>query len=360
MPDLKSLRGDRDGPGDDEPVQSSGTVAAMSEYPFVSIIMPVRNEARFIAESLGAVLGQDYPPERLEVFVADGMSSDETRTIVGTVAARRKEVPVRILENSGGIVPIGFNKALREARGDVLVRVDGHTVIAPDYVRECIAALGRSGADNVGGSMIAVSEGAFGRAAAMATSSPFGVGGARFHYSSQEEWVDTVYLGCWPRQVFERLGGFDEEMVRNQDDEFNYRLASRGKSPPQPANPIRVLQSKHRAKPLETVFPVWLLEGAVMQKHPAQMRLRHFAPACLVAVLLGTSFGALGTPMARRALGVVVGLYLAGSLSASLWAVRKGNWRLFPLLPRPFTIHLAYGTGFPDGVVPVRRSLGRP
>src|SRR5690606_4682773 len=195
--------------------------------PFVSVIMPIRNEAAFIERSLGAVLAQDYPHTHLEVLVADGMSSDTTRLIIGDLAAG-SDVPVTIVDNPGKIVPTGFNRALAQARGDIIVRVDGHTIVAPDYVTECVAALERSGADNVGGRMNAVSSSLLGEAIALATSSPFGVGGSRFHYSQEDEWVDTVYMGAWPRSVFERIGGFDEDMVRNQDDEFNYRLRSAG------------------------------------------------------------------------------------------------------------------------------------
>jgi succinoglycan biosynthesis protein ExoA len=110
----------------------------------------------------------------------------------------------------------------------MIVRVDGHTIIAPDYVEKCVQALIKSGAENAGGKMNAVSTTPFGQVVVAATSSPFGVGGARFHYSDQEEWVDTVYLGAWRREVFEKIGLFDEELVRDQDDEFNYRLREYG------------------------------------------------------------------------------------------------------------------------------------
>ncbi len=324
-----------------------------AEAPFASVIMPVRNEGGFIAESLGAVLNQDYPAGRLEVLMADGMSSDETRSVIARIAASRSEVPVRVLDNRGGIVPTGFNLALAQARGDVVVRVDGHTVIATDYVRECVAALERTGADNVGGRMVAVGEGAFGRAAALATSSPFGVGGSRFHYSLREEWVDTVYMGCWRKELFERIGGFDEEMVRNQDDEFNYRLASAGGrillSP-------RIRSEYFNRSSVRSLWRQYFQYGywkvRVMQKHPSAMRFRHFAPASFVAFLAVMSAGALVSSAAREILGVVAGLYAAGSVGASILAVRRGGWILLPLLPVAFlTIHLAYGLGFLKGLV---------
>src|SRR5262245_34169273 len=197
-----------------------------SDLPLVTVIMPVRQEAGFIARSLGAVLAQEYPVERLEVLVADGGSTDGTREIVQAHQARHPNL--RLVDNPGQIVPTGLNAALRHARGEVIVRVDGHTEIAPDYVLECVSALRRMGADNVGGRMNAIGEGPFGEAVALATSSPFGIGNARFHYSDREEWVDTVYMGAWPREVFARIGLFDEELVRDQDEEFNYRLLGLG------------------------------------------------------------------------------------------------------------------------------------
>jgi len=135
--------------------------------------------------------------------------------------------------------------------------VDGHTILAPDYVRECVCALQRSKAENVGGRMKPVGKNTFGKAVAMATSSPFGIGGGRFHYSTQEEWVDTVYLGAWPKEVFQKVGLFDEELVRDQDDEFNYRLREAGGK-----ILLLVFSARPSQGPLESILSIWLMEGA--------------------------------------------------------------------------------------------------
>ena len=137
-------------------------------------------------------------------------------------------VQFRILDNPSKIVPIAMNIALRQVRGEIIIRVDGHTIIANDYVYQCVNAIQHRGADNVGGKMRAIGSNPFGKTVALATSTPFGIGGGRFHYSDEEEWVDTVYMGAWPRQVFEKIGLFDEELIRDQDDEFNYRLREQG------------------------------------------------------------------------------------------------------------------------------------
>lgn len=323
----------------------------MSSLPFVSVIMPVRNEADFIAQSLGAVLAQDYPLDSFEVLVADGMSDDGTREIVQSLQGKCSVV--KLIDNLGRIVPTGINRALAEARGEVIVRVDGHTIIAPDYLGQCVAELRRTGADNVGGKMSAVGAGHFGEAVALATSSPFGVGGARFHYSSDEEWVDTVYMGAWPRTVFERIGLFDEELVRDQDDEFNYRLREHGG---------RILLSPKikssysvRSRPSmlwRQYYQYGFWKVRVMQKHLRQMRLRQFAPPALVAALLGS---VLLSPFSRwsRALLLAVGsAYTLANLGVSLWTALRGGKDHLRLLPGVFAIlHLSYGLGFLVGLV---------
>ncbi len=159
----------------------------------VSVLMPLRNEAAFIERSLGAILIQDYPHSQIEVIIADGMSNDGTHELISQMKAT-SDVDVAVYDNPERIVAKGLNIALSHAKGDVIIRVDGHTIVASDYVSRCVAALHRSGAGNVGGCMTAVGEGWMGKAIAVATSTPFGVGGARFHYSDREQLVDTVYM----------------------------------------------------------------------------------------------------------------------------------------------------------------------
>ncbi len=331
------------------PLSGSGGRAAPGVT--ATVVMPVRNEGSCLRRSLAAVLSQDYPAKLLEVIVADGMSDDDTRTIVQGMMASHPHL--RMIDNPSGIVPTGLNLAIRAARGNVIVRVDGHTIVAPDYLTECLAALRGSAADNVGGPMRATGEGWFGKAVAAATSSPFGVGGARFHYSEREEWVDTVYLGAWSRETLERIGLFDEEMVRDQDDELNYRLLDRGG---------RILLSP-RIRSFYTVrgtprslwrqyFQYGFWKVRVMQKHPRQVRLRQLAPPAFVGALV------LSAAVAWRALdavpvwGAVPLAYVAASVAASLSAARKAGWAVLPLLPLVYAIlHVAYGLGFLAGLV---------
>lgn len=318
--------------------------------------MPIRNEADFIARSLGAVLAQDYPHSRMEVLIADGMSDDNTREVIFR-QLNSTDLSVRIIDNPGRIVPTGFNAALQQASGDIIVRVDGHTAIERDYVTCCVEALNRSGATTVGGTMHAVGRSRIGEAIALATSSPFGVGGARFHYLDKEEYVDTVYMGAWKREVFERFGHFDEELVRNQDDEFNYRLRSYGgkillcpaiKSTYFSRSTIRTLARQY--------YQYGFYKVRVMQKHPRQMRPRQFAPLLLVSVTIG---GGLLAPLGswlRRLWIAVLGVYTIANLAASIWTARRAGWHHLPLLPLVFaTLHFSYGLGFLSGLLKFRQ-----
>lgn len=315
--------------------------------------MPIRNEVDFIERSFGAVLTQDYPADCMEVLVVDGMSTDNTREIVERLRSQHSGLSIQVLDNPALIVPAGINRGLQVARGDVIVRVDGHTEIAPDYVRQCVAALKSSSADNVGGRMTAVGKTPFGKTVALATSTPFGVGGARFHYSDQQEWVDTVYLGAWRRDVFERIGFFDEEFVRNQDDELNYRLREHGGrillSPL--IKSIYTGRSSPRAL-WRQYFQYGFWKVRVLQKHPRQMQPRQFVPPMLVAVLLVSGLLAPFFRPVRWLLVLAAGTYAIANLSISLWLAANKGWSHLLRLPFVFAIlHLGYGSGFLVGLI---------
>ena len=320
-----------------------------ADLPLVSVIMPIRNEAEHIERCLAAVLAQDYPADLLDVTVVDGMSDDGTREIVGNYV--RGYPNVRLLNNPGRIVPTALNIGIRAVQGDIIIRVDGHTTLAPDYVHQCVAALERTGADNVGGRMDAQARGYFGKAVALATSSPFGVGSARFHYSHEEEWVDTVYLGAYRREVFERIGLFDEQMVRDQDDEFNYRLrAYGGRILLCPQIRSRYTCRSSPRKLWRQYFEYGFWKVRVLQKHPRQMSWRQFVPPAFVAALLvALGLSALGIfwPLA-----LIAGSYTVANLAASLWIGGRCGLRYLAVLPVVFSIlHVSFGTGFLIGLI---------
>ncbi len=323
----------------------------VKSFQSVSIIIPIRNESLNIRDGLAALFIQDYPYEVVEILIADGMSTDDTRNIIHELASAHSWQRIRIFDNAGKIVSAGMNIALRQAKGEIIIRIDGHTVVAADYVRQCVDTLERTKADNVGGKMNPVSKNVFGNAVAFATSSFFGIGGGRFHYSEKEEWVDTVYMGAWPRRVFEKIGLFDEELIRDQDDEFNYRLRERGG---------RILLSpnirseyKVRSRP-RTLWLQYYQYGfwkvRVLQKHPHQMSLRQFAPPSFVLALLISII--LAFFPAFYMLSIIVPLlYLLINLCACLWIASRRSWSVLPYLPLVFAIlHFSYGMGFWAGL----------
>jgi cellulose synthase/poly-beta-1,6-N-acetylglucosamine synthase-like glycosyltransferase len=322
-----------------------------NQKPFITIIFPVRNESAYIEHGLRSVLYQDYPADRMEILIADGMSTDNTRKIVNDFAVSHPLQQIYLFDNPGKIVPTGMNIALRQAQGEIIIRVDGHTVIAPDYVRQCVEILQRTRADNVGGKMNAVGINPFGKAVALATSTQFGVGGGRFHYLDEEEWVDTVYMGAWPRSVFEKIGLLDEELVRDQDDEFNYRLREQGGRIL--LSPTICSEYSVRSTPRalwRQYYQYGLWKVRVLQKHSHQMSLRQFVPPVFVLMLLGSTLLALFSSL--RPLSLVVPLvYLVSNLVASLWTALRRGWTALPFLPLIFIIlHISYGLGFLIGL----------
>ncbi|GIW39865.1 MAG: succinoglycan biosynthesis protein exoa [Candidatus Binatia bacterium] len=321
-----------------------------ASWPFVSVVLPCRNEEAYIGSCLESILAQDYPPDRMEVLVVDGASEDRTRAIVDEWS--RRDARVRLLENPKRIVPTGLNLAIREARGDVVARIDAHTTFAPDYLRQGVLALRRTGAANVGGPMVARGGGPVGDAIAAALNSPFGAG-AYFHYGTEEREVDTVYLGMWPRRVFEEVGLFDEELVRNQDDEFNYRLRKAGGRIFLVPTMRSSYQNRRDLRSLARQFYEYgFWKVRVCQKHPRQMSWRHFVPPALVLALASPALSWGVPPLGWLGLGGWAA-YLAalGGMTASIRrrAGAVGSFRWLPLALA--VMHTAWGVGFLVGAV---------
>ncbi len=322
-------------------------------WPYVSVIMPVRNEEKFIDRGLGAVIAQDYPSERFEVLVVDGMSDDNTRDRVRRLQDAAVWPRIRLLDNPDRIVPYALNAGLAEAGGEVIVRVDGHCEIASDYLSRSVEALSAHDAGCVGGPITTLGDGFVSEAIAIAMSSFFGVGGSPFRVGSERvREVDSVAFPAWPRQVMDHAGPFDEELVRDQDDEYSYRLRKLG---------YRILLIPEIRCRYYSRGSLWSLgqqylqygfwKVRVLQKHPRQMKARQFAPPTFVAWLLASALAAWTVPGAM-ALALSVGVYLAADLAASAALARRHGWRYLLILPAVFPcLHLGYGSGFLAGLV---------
>jgi len=202
----------------------------VNEVPKVSVIVPCRNEGAFIGRCLDSVLANDYPPERLEILVVDGMSTDGSREILRPYGEKFPQI--KVLENEKKVTPLAFNLGIRHATGQVVMILGAHSTCAKDYITKCVHYLDEYNADNAGGIIKTVPQkpGLVGGAITACLSHWFGVGGSYFRiHTDKPRWVDTVFGGCYRREVFERVGLFNEKLARGQDMEFNVRLNEGGK-----------------------------------------------------------------------------------------------------------------------------------
>ena len=325
----------------------------MTEPRRISIISPCRNERDHIAAFVATLVAQELPAGcALEVLIADGMSDDGTREILDGLSSRNPTL--RVVSNPGRIVSKALNAAIRASTGDVIVRMDAHTTYARDYLRACVEALDRTGADNVGGPWRAAGETYLQKAIALVSHSPFASGGGRSHALDYEGEVDTVYLGCWRREIFERVGLFDEELVRNQDDELNLRIVRAGgrvwQSP--------AIHSTYAPRSsLANLFSQYMQYGywkvRVIQKHTLPASIRHVVPGAFVLALLGLALLSLFWGAARALLALALAAYAAANLAATVHTcIAAGTFRYLPVIPIVFaSYHVGYGYGFLRGVV---------
>jgi len=324
----------------------------MTETPFVSIILPVRNEAGFIRQSLDSILQQDYPAEQTEILVVDGLSTDDTREIIQQY--QLEHTNLFLIDNPGRIVPTGMNLALRQAKGEIIIRVDGHCIIAPDYVSKCVQYLSTGEVDGVGGPMKSIGETPLSETIAVGMSSPFGVGNSAFRtIIGKTMLVDSVPFPAYTRSIIEKVGLYDEELVRNQDDEYNYRIREAGGKILLAEDIHSTYFSRGSLKKLwKQYFQYGYWKVRVLQKHPRQMSLRQFVPPLFVVSLLLAFILALIFPRGWLVLAGILIVYLLVNLGASFWTGARRGWQHLPLLPLVYAIlHLSYGSGFLIGLV---------
>jgi len=320
--------------------------------PFLSIVVPCRNEGRFIARCLDSILQGDYPADRMEVLMIDGQSADGTRELIQQYAA--KDPRVRLIDNPEQITPCALNHGLDEARGEIIARIDGHAEAPPYYFRRLVEMLLESGADNVGGLMCAVPQdaGLFAEPIVAALSTRFGVGGAHYRFpGNAPREVDTVWGGCWRREVFDRIGRFNTALRRSQDIEFNRRLAAAGGR----LLFVPDIKFDYFARSRMGIF--WrhnFINGEwsvlpLLYSHVMPVCARHLTPLAFVAALV---LGVALTPWTPWLLLAVAVPYVLANIAASVQvAIQKKRPQYLLLMPIVFlSLHLAYGLGSLKGL----------
>ncbi len=321
-------------------------------HPFISLLLPIRNEENYIEACLNSLFGQDYPADRMGILVADGLSTDNTRQIVSNWM--KQDPRIRIYDNPKQIVPTGLNLLIPQAKGDILIRVDGHCVLASDYVSKCVRHLLEDGVDGVGGPMHSIGQDIISQVTAVAMSSKFGVGNSSFRTETGlTKLADTVPFPAYTRSIIEKVGLYDEELVRNQDDEYNYRIRAAG-GKILLADDVRsdYFSRGSFAKLWKQYFQYGFWKVRVLQKHPGQMSPRQFVPPVFVLSLLVALVLSLAVPWAWWVLAGIIGAYLMANLTASLLTALRAKLHAPWLLPLAFSIlHLAYGLGFLVGLV---------
>jgi len=312
----------------------------------ISIVIPIRNEIDHIRDLFDSILNQKVK-DQVEILIADGMSTDGTREIIQEYQS--KNPSIHLLDNPEKIVPTGFNRALSIAKGNVIIRIDGHAIMKSNYISQCLIILEKTGADCVGGPIVNSSNGIIGKAINIAQSSKFGVGGVSFREKIKKgKYVDTLAFGAYKRDVFKRLGGYDEELIKNQDDEFNFRLIqSGGKIWLDPLIKSLYYPRTSLSKLMHQYFLYGFFKVRVVQKRKGVASYRHAIPLIFILLLSITYYFYSNNNVQLPFLTISLSYILLSILASFDKFIRNlDSWRSTLMLPIVFaTMHFAYGIG---------------
>lgn len=337
---------------------------AASALPGVSYVMPVLNEVTHVRAAVESLLNQDYQGP-FEVALALGPSIDGTTELVEDMA--RVDPRIRVIPNPVGSTPSGLNAAIRASQYPIIIRVDAHSVLPPEYARIAVETIERTGAANVGGIMDAQGESPFQRAVARAYGSRVGLGGSSFHTGGAQGPADTVYLGCFRREAIEAVGLFDEGIKRGQDWELNRRLRKAGGVvwfTPELKVTYRPRPSVKRL--VKQMLSTGLWRGELARRFPDSNGIRYFIPPVMVlgvavGVLMG--LGGLVQALSGATPWLLVGLaapavYLAFVIAATIGVGRHDGLRsaLWLLVVLP-CIHFSWGIGFVLGYLKLTSNI---
>jgi succinoglycan biosynthesis protein ExoA len=316
------------------------------DFPFASIIIPIRNEEKYIVRCLDSILENEYPREQLEILLIDGQSEDRTRLIIKEYL--QKFPFISMLDNPKRIQVVALNLGIHSAQGSIIVRMDAHTVYPSNYISECVHLLRTKGASNVGGLMVAEGQNYVSKAIALAVTCPFGVGDAKYRVATKEEWVDTIFPGVWSKQTLLDLGGFQEDWVINEDYELNFRLRQMGgKILLSPTIKCHYFVRDSIVSMIKQYSRYGFWKVKTIVTHPDSLRWRQMIPPLFVIGLVLSLFLLLVNP-----LFVAIPLtYLILNLSYTARLSYHKGYKYFPLLPFLFlSIHLSWGMGFLCGL----------
>ena len=320
-------------------------------HPFVSIIVPCYNEEATIRHLLEAVLVQTYPREHLELVISDGLSTDRTRDVIATFQKEHADLSVRVVDNKVKTIPSGLNQAIRESRGEIIVRLDAHSMPIPEYVERCVAAHQSGKGENVGGvwEIRPGEETWIAESISLAAAHPLGVGDAMYRLNAKAGAVDTVPFGSFRRALIEKIGVFDETLLSNEDYEFNTRVRESGGVIWLDPSIRSVYFSRSTLGKLATQYwryGYWKLQ--MLRRYPHTLRWRQALPPVFVFSLFTLIVLSLWIVLARYLLAAQVFIYFAIlGLAGLKLAINKRKGFLFWGLPFAIsTMHFSWGAGF--------------
>jgi glycosyltransferase involved in cell wall biosynthesis len=319
--------------------------------PSVSIIVPCYNEQATIGALLGAIQGQTYPVERLEVVIADGRSVDGTREEILRFRSENPALRIDVVDNTAGTIPAALNRAVAASSGELIVRLDAHSKPIAEYVERCVAALEAGMGDNVGGvwTIVPGGKGAVARAIAAAAAHPLGAGDALYRLGGQARSVDTVPFGAFRRELLERVGGFDERLLTNEDYEFNYRIRrAGGRVWLDPAIQSQYVARATLAQLARQYWRYGFWKYRMLVSYPQSLRWRQALPPLFVFGVLALGLLGAVSSLARIGLVLLLGFYGAVLLIAATdMALRRNDLVILPGGAAAIAVmHFAWGGGF--------------
>ena len=326
-----------------------------NNFPLVSVIVPCRNEKNHIEDCIRSILGQKSPHGEIEFIVVDGMSDDGTRDILNRIM--KEDSRLKVVDNPRRITPCARNIGIREANGQYIAILDAHTVYASSYIPTCIELLEEHPeVCCAGGPIISVGKGLFGRATAAAMSHPLGVGNAKHRFPNYEGYAEGACFPVFRKEIFEKVGLFDEDLVRNQDDEFNFRVAlSGGRVFLSPRAQCTYYVRESPRQLLWQFFQYGCYRIIVLKKHRLSISLRHFVPVVFFSAMGALALGTFFFPPRLNWMGwilptIYVTVLGVGGASVAL-KEGIGVGFMFPLAA--FIMHFYYAIGFTWGLLGV-------